>query len=130
MPRPRSSKPRKQRKFLYTAPLHLRRKMMSATLSHELREKYKRRSFPVRTGDVVRIMRGDFKGHEGKVVRVDYKKYRIYVEGVTRRRSDGTEVHIPIHPSKVMIVKLNLDDPWRREALERKLRLLESSGGE
>lgn len=33
--------PRKQRKFLYNAPLHLRGgKIMSAPLSKELREKY------------------------------------------------------------------------------------------
>ena len=75
MKRPKSKKPRKQRKFLKLAPLHIRRKMIAAHLSKELREKYKRRSIPVRKGDEVKIMRGEFKGMIGKIVKVDTKKY-------------------------------------------------------
>ncbi|MEM4738276.1 MAG: 50S ribosomal protein L24, partial [Acidilobaceae archaeon] len=60
-----SSQPRKQRLALFTAPLHTRQKLMSAPLSPELREKYGVKNLPVRKGDKVRIMRGDFKGHEG-----------------------------------------------------------------
>jgi ribosomal protein L24 len=65
-------------------------------------------------------MRGDHKGFEGKVTRVDRNKYRIYVEGLTREKVDGTTIFIPIHPSKVMITKLNLDDKWRKQMLGRK----------
>jgi len=117
MKRPSSKKPRKQRKFLYNADLHLRRKMLAAHLSKELREQLKRRSVPIRTGDEVKVMRGKFRGKIGKVVKVDYKKYRIYVEGCTIKNARGEEKLVPIHPSKVMIVKLNLEDKWRREAL-------------
>jgi len=120
MKRPKSKKARKQRKFLYTAPLHIRRKMMSAHLSKELREKYKRRSLPVRKGDEVEIMRGEFKKKRGKVLRVDLKKYKVYVEGITRKRTDGTERLVPIHPSNLMIVNLNLQDKRRVKILERK----------
>jgi len=63
-------------------------------------------------------MRGDRKGLEGKVTRVDRKKYRIFVEGVTREKVDGTTTFVPIHPSKVMITSLNLDDKRRRESLK------------
>jgi ribosomal protein L24 len=49
---------------------------------------------------------------------VDRKKYRINVEGITREKVDGTAIQIPIHPSKVMITNLNLDDKWRRESLQ------------
>jgi len=115
-----SSKPSKQRKYLYQAPLHIRAKIMSAILSPELRAKYGRRSFPIRSGDKVRIMRGDYAGREGKVIGVDREKYRIHVEGVTRKKADGTEVPIPIHPSKVMIIELDLSDERRKAALERK----------
>lgn len=115
-----SSKPGKQRKALYNAPHHLRGKIMSAHLSDELRKVYGARSMPIRSGDTVRIMRGDYKGVEGKVVRVDRKKYRIYIEGVTRQKVDGTTVYVPIHPSNVEIIKLNLDDPYRKEILERR----------
>ncbi|HDH06875.1 MAG TPA: 50S ribosomal protein L24 [Thermoproteales archaeon] len=118
----KSKKPKKQRKALFRAPLHKRRKIMSAPLAPELRAKYGRRSFPIRKGDTVLIMRGDYAGYEGKVIKVDLKKYRIHVEGVTRRKTDGTIVYVPIHPSKVMITRLDLSDSRRREALERKLR--------
>jgi len=119
MKRPKSKKPRKQRKFLYKAPLHLRRKMISAHLSKELREKYKRRSLPLRKGDEVKVMRGEFKGTIGKVVEIDTKKYKVYVDTVKKKRSVGTEYLVPISPSNLMIVKLNLDDKYRLKMLER-----------
>ncbi|MEM2136413.1 MAG: 50S ribosomal protein L24 [Candidatus Methanomethylicia archaeon] len=114
----RSKKPSKQRKASLKAPLHKRHKLMSAPLSPELREKYHRRSFPVRKGDSVLIMRGDFAGLEGKVMKVDLKKVRIYVEGATRKKADGTTIYANIHPSKVIITKLDLSDRLRRENLE------------
>jgi large subunit ribosomal protein L24 len=119
MKRPKSKKPRKQRKFLYKAPLHLRRKMISAHLSKELREQYKRRSLPLRKGDEVKVMRGEFKGTIGKVVEIDTKKYKVYVDTVKKKRSVGTEYLVPISPSNLMIVKLNLDDKYRLKILER-----------
>ncbi len=118
--RPRSKQPRKQRKFLYNAPLNIRHKIMSATLSKELREEYDRRSLPVREGDKVEIMRGDFKGHQGKVEKVDLKNYKVYVEGATIQKVDGTTAYFPIHPSKLRIIELNLDDEERIKILERK----------
>ena len=118
--RPRSKQPRKQRKFLYNAPLHIRHKIMSATLSKELREEYNRRSLPVRRGDKVEIMRGDFKGHQGKIERVDLKNYKVYVEGATIQKVDGTTTYFPIHPSNLQIIELNLEDEKRLKVLERK----------
>lgn len=120
-----SSKPSKQRKALFNAPLHKLRKLFNAPLSKELQEKYGVKRLPVRAGDVVRIMRGDWKGHEGKVVRVDTKKVRIYVEGVQNKKADGTPVYYPIHPSKVMIIKLDLSDRWRRKIIERRSKQVE-----
>ncbi len=120
MKRPKSKKPRKQRKFLYEAPLHLRRKMISAHLSKELREKYKTRSLPLRKGDEVEIMRGEFKKRKGKVLRIDTKNYKVYIEGITRKRTDGTERLVPIHPSNLKIINLNLEDKRRVEILERR----------
>ena len=107
------SQPRKQRRFLYRAPLHVRHKMMAAPLSPELRKELGRRSLPVRKGDTVKILRGKFRGHEGKVIKVSLKRMRIYVEGATLKRSDGKEVPYPIHPSKVMIVDVERSDERR-----------------
>ena len=113
-------KPTKQRKMLFQAPDHIRHKHFAAPLSPELRASRGVRALPVRSGDAVRIMRGDHKGFEGKVTRIDRKKYRIYVEGLTREKVDGTTILVPIHPSKVMITNLNLEDKWRKQVLERK----------
>lgn len=108
-----SKKPSKQRKYVYNAPLHLRRKLMAAHLSKELREKYKLRSLPVRKGDKVKVMRGQFKGVIGSVERVDLKNYRVYLDNVWIRKKDGSKVKYPIHPSNLMIVELNLSDKRR-----------------
>ncbi len=119
------TKPRTQRKRLYQAPAHIRYRHFSAPLSSDLKKKHGTNAVPVRTGDTVRVMRGDRKGFEGKITRVDRHKYRIFVEGVTREKVDGTSIPIPIHPSKVMIMNLNLDDKWRSEVLKRKGMFLE-----
>jgi len=114
------TKPSKQRKMLYQAPDHVRHKILAAHLSPELRGSHIVKSLPVRSGDTVRVMRGDHKGFEGKITRIDLKKYRIYVEGLTREKVDGTTIFVPIHPSKVVVTRLNLDDKWRKKILERK----------
>jgi len=114
------TKPTKQRKMLFQAPDHIRHKHFAALLSPELRASHRVKALPVRSGDTIRIMRGDHKGFEGKVTRIDKGKYRIYVEGLTREKVDGTTIFVPIHPSKVMITNLNLEDKWRKQILERK----------
>jgi large subunit ribosomal protein L24 len=115
-----TTKPTKQRKMLYQAPDHIRYKLFAAHLSPQLMSSHGVKAMPVRSGDSVRVMRGDHKGFEGKVTRIDRKKYRIYVEGLTREKVDGTAIFVPVHPSKVMITKLTLDDKWRKKILERK----------
>ena len=116
----KTTKPGKQRKRLYQAPLNERYKRFSAPLSSKLKESHGTNSVPVRNGDTVMIMRGDRKGSEGKVTQINRKNYRILIEGATREKVDGTTTLIPIHPSKVMITRLNLDDKWRKKILERK----------
>jgi large subunit ribosomal protein L24 len=114
----KSGKPGKQRLRLHTLPLHRRRVLLSATLSEELRKKYGRRSLPVRKGDRVRILRGDFRKLEGEVLGVDTKKGAVVVEGASVRKADGTEVPRKIHPSNLMILKL-AQDKERERALAR-----------
>ncbi len=116
-------KPRKQRKRLYNAPAHLRHKFMAAPLSQELISSKGAKALPVRKGDTVRIMRGDHTGFEGKVSRIDLKRYRIFIEGLTREKVDGTNIFVSVHPSKVMIKNLKLDDKWRKGIVERKKEL-------
>jgi large subunit ribosomal protein L24 len=115
-----SSQPRKQRLEVYRAPLHKRHKFFNVPLAPELQKEYGVKRLPVRKDDVVRIVRGDWAGHEGKVTRVDLKRIRVHVEGVTIKRSDGTPVPYPIHPSKVVIVKLSNIDKVREKILQRR----------
>jgi len=104
-----SAQPRKQRLLHYRAPLHRRGKFLGAHLSKELRERLGKRHLRVRRGDRVRILRGDFKGLEGEVLSVDTKRERVYVQGASIRKADGTEVPMGIHPSNLLILKLAED---------------------
>jgi len=117
----KSIQPRKQRKNLYNAPLHKRRKWLASHLAEDLMLKYNRRSIPVVRGDTVKVVRGNFKNHVDKVREVDLVRQTIEVEGVVTTKVDGSKVPRPIHPSNVIITKLNLTDPKRREKLERGL---------
>jgi len=116
-----TSSRRKNRKAHFTAPSHIRRKIMSAPLSKDLRTKYNVRAVPIRRDDEVMIVRGHYHDREGKVIQVYRKKFRIHVERVTRDKANGQTVQIPIHPSKVVITKLKLDKD-RKALLDRKNR--------
>jgi len=115
-----SKQPRKQRKYKANAPLHVRRKMMSSNFSKELRKKYGKRNFPVRKGDIVRVMKGEFKGKTGKIENVDLKKLRVGIENIYRTKKDGTKVGVYFNTSNLQIKELNLEDAKRKKALERK----------
>ncbi|CAH8513225.1 unnamed protein product [Heterobilharzia americana] len=115
-----SSSRRKARKRYFNAPSHIRRRLMSAPLSKELRSKYKVRSMPIRKGDEVQIVRGERKDRNpAKVVRVYRKKFVIHIERIQCRKMNGAYAPIGIHPSNVVIHKLKLDKD-RRALLDRK----------
>ena len=118
-----SSKARVQRYNQANAPLHVKRKMLSSHLSDDLRKEFGKRSARVCKGDTVMVVRGneDIRGIEGKVVNVYTQTGRVAIEGVTIKSADGTEKERPIHASNLVIVKLNLDDAWRKEALSRSM---------
>jgi len=94
---------------------------MTAPLSEDLQDQYGIRHMPVRTKDKVLILRGDFAWSEGEVTEVDLKRSRIYVDGVTIEKTDGTERFYPIHPSNVVITSLHLKDDRRNEIIDRKV---------
>jgi large subunit ribosomal protein L24 len=114
-----SIKPSKQRKALYQASLHKKHRLLSAHLSKELRLQMKKRSLTVRKGDEVKVMRGKFTGTVGKVTDVDVVNTKIFVEGVKRKRVSGEETQVSIHPSKIMITNPVMDDPKRKESVQR-----------
>ena len=108
-----SKQPRKQRKYLHNATPHLRSKIMSAQLSSSLKEKYNKNTLPIRKGDTVKIMRGQFKKLSGKVTRVIRRSYKVVIENATMTKKDGSKVFYPIHPSNVSIIELSLEDKRR-----------------
>ncbi|KAJ6989597.1 60S ribosomal protein L26-1 [Populus alba x Populus x berolinensis] len=111
-----SSSRRKNRKAHFSAPSSVRRILMSAPLSTDLRQKYNVRSMPIRKDDEIQVVRGTYKGREGKVYR---RKWVIHVERITREKVNGSTVNVGINPSKVVITKLRLDKD-RKSLLDRK----------
>lgn len=116
-----SKQPRKQRKARFNAPSHVKRKMMASHLSNELIKEYDIRSTTVVKGDLVKIVRGDKDtlGKEALVTDIFTKNMRIGLEGINIKKADGTELVKKIDPSNVIIVKLNLSDPKRKEKLDK-----------
>nr|QBH73097.1 60S ribosomal protein L26 [Liposcelis bostrychophila] len=111
---------RKNRKRHFTAPSHIRRRLMTAPLSKELRQKYNVKSMPVRKDDEVQVVRGHYKGQQvGKIIQVYRKKFVIYIERIQREKANGATVYVGIHPSKVVIVKLKMDKD-RKKIIERR----------
>ncbi len=103
----------KQRKYRYNAPLHVKSKFLRVTLSENLRKEYKRRNIRVRKGDVVKVLRGDFKGKTGSVAKVDTKKIKVYSDKIVKRKTNGEEYMVPLEPSNLMIIELDVSDSKR-----------------
>lgn len=116
----KSAQPRKQRKFRFTAPLHLKQKFLNVNLSEELRKTYKRRSIRIRKGDTVIVKKGSHKGKTGKIIKVNIKKGVVYIEGITKKpiRKEKPEKPIPFKPSNLEITALDLSDKKRLEKLK------------
>ena len=114
-----SVKPRKQKKYVYNAPLHRKSKFLSVNLSKELRKKYNVRNVKVRKGDTVRIQRGRYKSQEGKIDFVFPKKGIVYIEGYEMSKGEGSKARLSFKPSNLQIVDLNLSDKLRKQKLEQ-----------
>ena len=128
----KSMKPTKQHKAHFNAPLHEKRKRISARL--QLDKPDSRfdgvRTVTVRVGDTVRVTRGDLsnggKRHGGKrgaepltgpVIRIDSEKGRLYIEGAKASKADNKEEAVPVHSSNVVVVKLDETDKLRVQQL-------------
>lgn len=114
-----SVQPRKQRKYSYNAPLHIKGKMLSVNLAKDLRKKFNKRSIRVKKGDKVKIMRGMFKGKSNKVERVDIENCKVFVSGIEIIKKDGSKTTYPIAPSNLQIIELDLGDKKRQKSLDK-----------
>ncbi len=113
-----SKQPRKQRKYRFNAPLHIKQKLMHVHLSPELRKKYDQRQILIRKGDKVKVMRGQYKNKTGEISKVMLKVEKIYIEGIDNVKKDGSTVPIGFKASNLMITNLNLEDKKRKSKLK------------
>ncbi len=119
----KSKRPGKQRKGALESPMHRKQKMLSAVLEKSLREDLNIRSMQIRSGDKVKVMRGDERGKEDKVRKVDLKKRKVTLEDLKVEKVDGTEVRPYVDPSNLMILEPDMSD-------ERRSKIVERAGGE
>ncbi len=108
-----SQKPGKQRKHFYQMPLHQTSKILSARLDKGLRKELGKKTLPLRKGDDVQIMRGKNKKKKGKILRIDRSGMTVFIEGIIRKKSDGTEIPVGISSSNLLIIEINRDDQKR-----------------
>jgi len=116
----KSTQVRKQRKYRFNAPKHIKSKFLSAHLSKELKQKHGIRSIRARKGDTVKIVRGQFKGKSGKIDNVNLNKESLFITGIDETKKDGSKRMLPIRASKVIITDLSFEDKKRKKRLERK----------
>ena len=88
------------------------------------RDNAERVKLHVTKGDTVRVVRGDDKGKEGKIIRVHSKTGRVTIEGINivkrhrkaRRAEEQSGIidfPAPIHASNVMLLDPKSGDPTR-----------------
>lgn len=117
-----SKQPRKQRKYLANAPLHLKRKKLSVNLSKELRKKISKRNVVVRKEDQVKIMKGKFKGKTGKILNVYTKQAKVTIEGIQVTKRDGSKANVKMQPSNLQIIEMierNTKLPNRKQEVKK-----------
>ncbi len=107
-------------KQIYQAINQFRGKQAGSHLSKQLRQKYGQRSVRILNGDTVKVIRGEFKGVDGKVVKVSTTKHTIAIEGIKKQKRKGDKIDVYIDSSNVVITNLNTDDKWRTARLEKK----------
>ncbi len=100
-------------------PLHRMQKKVKSTLKPSLRKKQSKRSMQVKKGDKVKVMRGKYRGKTGKVKKVSLKKPTIAIEDLEIEKASGEKADANIHPSNLQIIKIDLEDPKRKEITEK-----------
>jgi len=114
-------KPTKVRNYqIYRATMATRSKQLGSPLSKELQKKYGKRSMRVILGDTVKVMRGEYRGVDGKISKISTLDNSIAIEGVKKEKSKGEKFDVLIRSTNVVITNLNLDDHWRKTKLEGK----------
>ncbi len=112
-----STQPRKQRKYRYNAPSNVKRKFLAVNLAKELRAKHGARSVKIRTGDKVKVLRGNHRTKIGVVDKVDLANLKVFVSGIEIAKKDGSKAKVALNPTNLQITELKLDDKKRKDKL-------------
>ena len=118
----KSKQPRKQRKALYNRSNYQKSKLFTTRVADFLRDEYGIKKLPIRTGDQVRVIKGEFRDFEGEIIEI-VPNQRVKVKECVFEKTDGTQFHPAIHISNVIITKFKDErkmDPWRASMIERK----------
>ena len=107
-------------RMIFQATMQTRSKQLGANLSKDLQKKYGKKSARVVEGDSVTILRGEFKGVDGKVSNISTSKSSVAIEGVKKEKTKGDKFDVYIHTSNLVITSLNGEDKWRMAKLEGK----------
>jgi len=114
-------KPTKMRnKMIYRATYQTKSKQLGSALSKNLHKKYGKRSVRVIEGDSVTIVRGEFKGVDGKISKISTQKSSVSIEGIKKEKTKGDKFDVYIHTSNLVVTSLNTGDKWRIAKLEGK----------
>ena len=106
--------------MIYQATLQTRSKQMGSALSKDLQKKYGKKSVRVVEGDSISILRGEFKGVDGKISKISTQKTSVAIDGVKKEKTKGDKFDVYIHTSNLIITSLNSSDKWRIAKLEGK----------
>ena len=113
-------KPTKMRNSqIYRATFNTRSKQLSSQLSDDLRKKYSRKNIRVVEGDSVKIVRGEFKGVDGKIAKVSTENNNVAIEGIKKEKTKGDKFDVFVHTSNLLVTSLNTDDKLRVAKLEK-----------
>ena len=106
--------------MIFQATMQTRSKQMGSALSKDLQKKYAKKSARVVEGDSITILRGEFKGVDGKVSKISTQKSSVAIEGVKKEKTKGDKFDVYIHTSNLLITSLNSNDKWRIAKLQGK----------
>ena len=107
-------------RMIFQATMQTRSKQMGSALSKDLQKKYGKKSARIIEGDSVTILRGEFKGVDGKISKISTQKSSVAIEGVKKEKTKGDKFDVYIHTSNLVITSLNSSDKWRMAKLEGK----------
>jgi len=123
----KSKKPTKQRNAQRRAEYHQVHKLFTIPLDKSLQEEWGVKRLPLRKDDVVKVVKGEFNGIQGKVLSIQKTTMTVTIEECTFEKKNGQTGYQKIHVSKLLLMKFadkkGKIDSWRLKVIQRKSKL-------